>query len=299
MTTVLIAYAAGTSEMLDVCLSSIERHDAGADYSVKVVTDDRGYVEALEVAGQHDDVGVFGYNIGSMKNGSMMHGTLLDMAIKDVDSEYVLSLDSDCFPVAPDWLKTLHSLAEGSVISGILWPWIPPPPEMDEMAMEYRIRKNHCWDNTSVICQLIKKSFIFDNKLKYVDGDDTGFAVVRKAHMMGMPVVGLMPTRCALPSGDLNPEMNRHICMVFGDMIYHQGGSSRRAQGASIDPSGYYVSARERVFSEKGAEWILKEENSHKYRFDDEEEVAQFKMRAMFDEMRRYLQTNDRLFEPA
>jgi hypothetical protein len=51
------------------------------------------------------------------------------------------------------------------------------------------------------------------------------------------------------------------------------------------------------VFQEKGAEWIMTDGNNHRYRLDREEEVAQFKMNAMFREMLKYLETHDRLFD--
>jgi len=182
-------------------------------------------------------------------------------------------------------------------IAGILWPWAPPPEALDKKTIEYRVRMNHCWNNTQVACQLLRKDFIAQNGLSFVEGDDTGFAICNAARAKGLRVGGLMPSRCAVPKGDLNPEFNRHVCVVYGDMVYHQGGSTRKAQGASIDPFGFYEWAREKVFAEKGAEWILTEGNGYKYRLDREEEVAQFKMDAMFREMQRYLETHDRLFD--
>ena len=38
-TTALIAYGVGTAEMLDVCLSAIERHVPGEELVVRVITD--------------------------------------------------------------------------------------------------------------------------------------------------------------------------------------------------------------------------------------------------------------------
>jgi hypothetical protein len=142
----------------------------------------------------------------------------------------------------------------------------------------------------------VKKSFIESNGLSFTGDDDTGFAICKKTHQLGYTVRGLMPTCCALPVGELDPEMNRHSCVVYGNKIYHQGGSTRRSQGAVIDPLGFYNKARQRVYDEKGAEWILQAGNHHRYNLDREEEVAQFKMRLMFDEMVRYLAEHDSLF---
>ena len=318
--TILIVYVAGTADMLDVCLASLKRHPGGIPYKVRIITkaskiscqisdkndlmafakygasDD--YAEAMNVASCYENIEVWSYEIGYTLTGSEMHGKLLDKAVYDVDTEYVLTMDSDCFPVADNWLQyfmELHRL--GAEITGILWPWIPPPANLNKNTIEYRVRKNHCWNNTQVVCQLVKKSFVIQNGLLFNSGDDTGFSLCEFAHSKDLLVTGLKPTRCALPKGNLDPEMNRHVCVVYGDMIYHQGGSTRKKQGASVDPLGYYDEARERVFREKGAEWILKDENSYRYRFDKEEDVAQFKMNAMFAEMKKYLETHDTLFD--
>jgi len=296
-TTALIAYAVGTEQMLDTCLSAIERHIPGEELIVRVITDQWGYGGALDAIASHN-ANVLVYDIGFVDNGSEMHGKLLNSAIKEVDTEYVLTLDSDCFPISDNWLGHLVGLhKQGSEIAGILWPWIPPPEDLNKAEIEYRIRRNHCWNNTQVVCQLVRKDFVVQNGLSFVEGDDTGFSICDAARSRNLLIGGLMPTRCALPRGDLDPEFNRHVCVIYGDMIYHQGGSSRKAQGASIDPLGLYDEARERVFQEKGAEWIMADGNSHRYRLDREEEVAQFKMNVMFREMLKYLETHDRLFD--
>ena len=298
MITILVAYAAGTSEMLDVCLSALDRHSAGVECNVLVVTDGFGWGEAIEVASNHKEGIPIAYDIGPTANGSEMHGKLLDRAIKNVESEYILTLDSDCFPIADGWLGDLLGMIQGNIVlSGILWPWVPAPKSLNEATLEARIRKNHCWNNTQTACQLMKRAFIVDNGLSFTGGDDTGFEICKKVHQLGYGLTGLMPSCCALPEGNLDAEMNRHACVVYGDKIYHQGGSTRRLQGAVIDPLGFYDKAREKVFKEKGAEWIMVSGNHHRYKLDREEEVAQFKMALMFDEMKKYLTQRDRLFD--
>jgi hypothetical protein len=299
MIIILITYVEGTSEILDTCLSSLERHKAGAENEIRVITDGQGWGEALEVSGKHTGVMPIAYDIGQTANGSEMHGKLLDVAIEQSDSEYILTLDSDCFPVADGWLgDLLEILQENVMLSGILWPWVPPPKSISEATLEYRIRRNHCWNNTQTTCQLVRKSFIVDNRLSFTSGDDTGFAICEKVHQLGGDIKGFMPSCCALPNGDLNPEMNRHACLIYGDKIYHQGGTTRKLQGAIIDPLGFYNNVRKGVFIERGAEWILSDGNHHNYNLDREEDVAQFKMRLMFNEMARYLTEHDRLFNP-
>ena len=53
MVTIIIAYAAGVPEILDVCLASIERHKAGVPYCLKIITDARGYIEATGEADKY------------------------------------------------------------------------------------------------------------------------------------------------------------------------------------------------------------------------------------------------------
>ena len=300
-TTIIITYAAGVPEILDVCLASLARHDAGMPCEVKVVTDALGFTEAKKVI-EHsplEDCTLNDYNIGAFKTGSEMHGKLLDTAVRNCDTEYILTLDSDCFPVADNWLGRLMDLHKGGYfISGILWPWIQPPADLNKATIEYKIRKYQCYDCTQVACQLIRRDFLVDNNISFIGSRDTGFSVIDKAWERGLTVGGLMPTRCPKPKAGVDPELNRMCCVVYGDMIYHQGAATRSVTVGDIDPQGWLEEARKRVLQEKGAEWILKPGNSYQYNMSREEEVAQFKMEGMFASMRNYLLTHGRLFEP-
>lgn len=302
MVTIIIAYAAGVPKILDTCLTALKRHRPGCLVdAIKIVTDASGYAEAFDALNSHPElpVSVTAYDIGFTQTGSEMHGKLLDMSIVDSNSEYILSLDSDCFPVADDWVKTLMKMQdEGATISGILWPWIPPPADLNEKTIEYKIRKYHCYNCTQVACQLVKRNFIIQNKLSFVSLRDTGFAITDKARELGLQVKGLMPTRCPMPEGDIDPEVNRMCSVIYGDMIYHHGAATRSVTVSSVDPQGFFNEARNRVLREKGAEWLLDDNNSYRYKFDKEEAVAQFKMASMFSMMQTYLTTHDRLFEP-
>lgn len=302
MVTIVIAYAAGVPHILDVCLASLSRHKPGCPVKkVKVVTDVCGYLEAVDVLNRYPELPLeaAAYNIGPYKTGSEMHGKLLDMAVIDSDSEYILSLDSDCFPVADNWLAALMGMhRQGLGIAGILWPWIPPPAEVDEDTIEYKIRKYQCYNCTQVACQLIERDFLVKNSTSFVGLRDTGFSVIDKAWSKGMKVGGMMPTRCPIPKEGVDPEMNRMCSVIYGDMVYHHGAATRSVTVGNVDPLGFFDEARERVLKEQGAEWLLEPGNSYQYKFDKEEAVAQFKMESMYEAMRKYLETNDRLFEP-
>lgn len=325
MITIVITYVKGTQDMMKVCLASLKRHDAGLPYKIKIITDIAGFHEAMLflpeavfdysqvvlglaetiksntiircASGTVDNITLEAFNLGVIPlAGSTMHGTLLDASMQTIDTDYILTLDSDCFPVADGWLKTLMDMQDaGATLSGILWPWIPSPQDITPKEIEYRIRKFHCWKNTQVACQLVKTSFVRDNKLSFTPGDDTSYNLSNKVWQSNGVITGLMPSCCALPGAEgLDPEYNRHKCVIYGDLIYHQGGATRQTQGTKLDPFGFYTAATERVFKEQGAEWVLKE--CHRYKFDKEEEVAQYKMRSMFQEMVAYLHKNDSLF---
>jgi len=325
-TTVVITYIRGTQDMLKVCLAALNRNNAGLPCKVKIITDLDGFNEAKsflpadtdidytqEILGPPEtiksniiircarglskDMILEAFNLGTTPiSGSTMHGVLLDAAMKSIDTDYVLTLDSDCFPIAPNWLKKLMDMQDnGATLSGILWPWIPAPSDIKPGEIEYRVRRLHCWNNTQVACQLVKTSFIRDNNLSFTPGDDTSFRITEKVWQLGQRIEGLMPTCCPVPVGEgLDPEFNRHRCVVYGDMIYHHGGATRQKQGVGIDPYGFFTAAGDRVFAELGAEWILRE--CYRFKFDREEEVAQYKMRSMFQGMVQYLRNNDSLF---
>lgn len=295
MIEVLVSYASGTTDMLGVCLSSIARHDAGADMTVVVLAgDNEAYAEAVKVG--HDfSVEVRHYDSTGAKTSSGRHARMLDAAVADCKHEHVLTLDSDCFPMADGWLGKLVDLGKGACVSGILWPWVPPPVSVGRNTIEWKIRSQHNWERTQVACQLVRTSFLRDMKLKFgdPDGTDNNFGLMDKVFAKGWKVAGLMPTRCALPDEErLDPEFNRHVCVVFGDLIYHHGGASRETKGEFYVDKSLFGSAREMVFREKGAEFLLGEGRSHKYAFDKEEEVAQFKMRMMYDDAVRMLSTS-------
>lgn len=291
---ILIAYVAGTSRMMKACLESIKRHDAGVDYSITVVTDMESGSEARELFNSSVD-SVVSYSVDITAIGSQRHASLLDSHM-EVAEGLVLTMDSDCMPVADGWLGELYGmLGSDSVLSGIKWPWNPPAD--DVVGIERRIRDNQNWTNTWVACQLVDPCWLRKNNLKYGTGDDTGFDLAATARAFGLEMKGWMPTRCALPADSwTDPELNRMMCVVYGDKVVHIGGGSGKAVGRVIDISGMYDMAIARVLKEKGAEWMLDPSESHEYTFKREDRVVQYKMKMMYNEMSRYLETHDSLF---
>lgn len=281
---IVTCYKAGTSGMFKACLESIHKHTKEILYDVVVLTkwgdadDELGELER-EYGLIVEEVSV------PPSSASKVHGFMLDSFIPaGTDSEYVLTLDSDCFPVADGWLSDLANLLqEGVAVAGILHPWAPPPADMEKSKIEWRVRSQHCWQNTHVACQLIRVEDLEKLGVKYNDGDDTGLAIVKEAQKRGWTVDGFMPTRCAKPAaGKIDPEFNRYVCMIYGDKVYHHGGFSRVTGGDEPVFKDDFGWVTERVIKEQGAEFLLDDANSYKFKFDREEKVAAEKMQRLF-----------------
>ena len=293
MVDILIAYVAGTERLMRACLASIGRYDAGVDYGITVVTDIEASEEARDLF--EGDVGrVVSYSVDNNAIGSQRHASLLDSYMNEAQG-LVLTMDSDCLPIGDRWLWQLCGfLGQNTVLPGIRWPWEPPGADVE--GIEARIRGNHNWENTWVACQLVDSDWVRTNGLRYCDGDDTGFALAAKAREQGLRMPGWMPTRCALPDGHVDPELNRMMCVVYGDKVVHIGGGSGSAVGRVVDIDGMYDKVVDRILNAQDAGWLLDEGKSHVYRFDREDDVSQYKMNRMYAEMRRYLETHDSLF---
>jgi len=290
--TVLISYVGGTQRLMKACLSSILKYRAGVHYKLHVVTEERWLSEAEEI---RSDVvsSVIPCQVDGNAPGSYRHSAMLDKYMESAEG-MVLTLDSDRFPVADGWLGELYSMqGEGRILPGIRWPWKPPCGSVS--GLEERVRTNLNWNNTWVACQLVDPNWVRVNGLKYRNGDDTGFELTAKAREQWLSMPGWKPSRCALPEGDIDPELNRMFCVAYGDKVVHIGGGSGKAVGREIFGEGCYGKAVERIL-EEGAEWMLDDSQSHRYVFDREDEVVEYKMGLMYNEMKAYLETHDSLF---
>jgi len=221
--TILISYVAGTQRLMQACLAAISRHDAGVEYNICVICEDAHLQEAESVCGDLVN-SVMSFPVPEEAVGSQKHAALLDGYMAAAEG-LTLTMDSDCLPVADGWLADLCGMLSPScVLSGIKWPWEPPSEGTE--GIEGRIRENHNWNNTWVACQLVDPQWLRDNCLRYSEGDDTGFSLATKARELGLRMPGWLPTRCALPDGDMDAELNRMMCVVYGDKMVHIGGGS-------------------------------------------------------------------------
>jgi hypothetical protein len=300
MVTMLMVYASGVEKMLETAMESIRRHDSGTRLGIKIVLDNRDKKAFEEVSRWSSyDVEIVGYDVGVAKSGSGQHGRLLDRAIQDVTTEYTLTMDSDCFPVADDWVGGLLRMMENKNVaaSGIRWPWCPIESDVDQKSLEWRIRQFHNWENLQVACQLVRTKQMLEMGWKFADpyGDDTNHGFMKRLKEAGFEIDGWHPTRGPLSDDGLfDSELNRHESIIYGERIYHHVGATRECRDNV--GSCLFQKARQKVYNEKGAEWMLKCGNSHFFEKTKEEEVSRFKMKQMYSAMIPFLEKHGCLF---
>lgn len=285
---IVICWEPGTDAMLSACLASIVRHTKDVNYEIVLACKDiEGPMAPVPVLSiplppntRYRYVPVQSI-IGRLR----FHGAILDGVIPEyVGAGYVLTLDSDCSPIADGWLSGLIAMLKDDVhVAGILHPWSPPDPEMNRKSLEWRIRSQHNWEHTHVACQLMRRAdieLLRKEGHSYVLGDDTGLDITLAAAARRWKTAGYKPTRCPIPFGtNLDPEFNRYASVVYGDKVYHHGMATRMAVMGDKQVFGKSFHWCEKlVLWGKGAEFLLEPEFSYCYKFDREEEVAKEKM---------------------
>ena len=285
--TIIICYQQGTSNILATCLASLARHTKDVPYKVVVLTRGRECDTDLEqLRTAYANVLAVPLMEIDDKVSSRVHGMMLDAFVPSrIDTEYVLTLDSDCFPIADGWLsELLGMMGNGARITGILHPWAPPSAGMSQKKLEWRVRSQHCWETTHVACQMLKTEDVYLLGQKYNTGDDTGLALTKKAKSLGWKADGFKVTRCPKPIvGRIDPEFNRYVALVYGDRIYHHGGFTRTTvlgdEPVFRKEFGWVI---DRVITERGAEFLLDDGISYRFKLNREEEVAKEKMQRLF-----------------
>lgn len=288
--TIAVCYKAGTQDMLRIWLSSLCAH-TGWPVSVYVITaDEVSRFEAWKTVNEFlpsdHELNIIKVSIPIVPV-TRVHGAMLDAFLElNLASKFFMSMDSDCFPIADDWLDLLFKkMDDGARVVGILHPWIPPSEEMAHGRIEWRVRSQHCSNNTHVACQMLRTDDLKDLAVNYRDGDDTGLLIPNKARSLGWKIDGFHVTRCAKPQGNSDPEFNRHTTLVFGDKVYHQGAFTRNeVVGDKQYMAEEYKWVWDEVKKRKGADFLLSGEFSYQFKLDREEEVAADKMKILFGE---------------
>jgi hypothetical protein len=281
--------------MVRVCLSNLVRHTDPMIYETLLVSaakpepslDFLAYIPELF----REEVETINLEPPEGKESSRLHGWMLDEVIPNrlaKETEFILTLDSDCFPIANHWLEDLIQMLEnGAKLAGILHPWAPPPPDMPPSKVEYRVRSQHCWSTTHIACQLIRAGDyddLYEQGCRFNAGDDTGLLIPKMVRAEGGRIEGFKVSRCPVVwDGDLDPEFNRYSCLVYGDKIYHHGGFSRSRLLKDDAVFGKSFGwCEDLVLWGGGAEFLLNDRFSYKFKFDREEAVAKEKMQRLF-----------------
>ena len=288
-TTIVISYRPGTADLLKVCLASLARYTSH-DVKILIVSTDISEKELMDCKLNSP---FKGFELRQVKvqmvPWTRIHGHMLDAVIpKYIDTEYFLTLDSDCFPVADGWLNILKGILKTCKIAGIAQPWAPPPESISKTSVEYRVRSQQCWNRTHVACQMIRTEDYLQLNAEgatFVGGDDTGLLVNKMAAEKGWRFRVFMPSRCPLGkrlNKGVFPELNRSCCVVYGDFICHIGAYTRGQMGQDRPDSVNFEWAVKRIMADGGAEFLLEDRLSHKYLFDREEVVAAYKVNQIF-----------------
>jgi hypothetical protein len=290
---IVVCWQAGTEDILRIWLDSFARHTDVLRCNVKlVVVAEKGTYGAYWEDSYHKSMGWIHHlpppAAGTLES-SKLHGWMLDQIIPAaIENEYVLTMDSDCFPISNGWLdELLAMLDDGATVAGILQPWAPPPPDLDHKKLEYRVRAQHCRETTHVACQIMRTAdyrLLYDKGCRYNGGDDTGLLIPKMVKEQGGKIAGFKLTRCPrVLDGCFNAEFNRYSSLVFGDKVYHHGGFSR---SRVLQDEKYFAQSfgwfEDLMLWGKGAEILLNDKFAYKYSFNQEEEVAKEKMQRLF-----------------
>lgn len=171
----------------------------------------------------------------------------------------------------------------GARVAGILYPWAPPPADLDHKKIEWRVRSQQCWERTHVACQMIRVADLKELGVTYAGGDDTGLLIPLEARKRLWKVDGFTVTRCAKPRDGSDPEFNRYVSLIFGDAVYHHGGFTRITTGGDKPVMAEaYGWVWQELLNRQGAKFLLDDEFSYRFKFDREPEVAAEKMDRLF-----------------
>lgn len=301
MIDIVIAYKSGTRDIFRQCMLALQSHTPCKLVNIHIVTDKSEEFDAEDILSSSSlSVSLHRYMIDSTSaSGARQHSTLVSSFINELpENQLVLTLDSDSLILCDNWLDELIGKMEsGFTVAGIGHPRRPPHLFTDFNTIEGRILGFQNWENTHVACQLFSAGFFQEHcqgSLMY--GDDPSVTVSAEAKKLGLSIFAWKPVRCALTNDkSIDSEFNRYFCVIFEDKVYHHGGASREKIGKIVELSSLMSDARARVLSE-GAEWLLNDECSHRYRFDLEEEVEMAHAAFIRQEVLSHLQHADRIF---
>jgi hypothetical protein len=215
---------------VDLCLRQIERHSRGSSYEV-LVFDNSWLPEHRTILESHPRVRRFEPRQAGR---NVRHGPALDRLVRRVhpDTEFVVTLDTDSFPIRDGWIENLTGRLTGDVLVAGAW--------RDEMLP-------------------VKRAFVHPTCLgirrSTLEELGTGFAIA------GGTDVAANITDAVHRRGGRSSKLRRsnrwnpHFLMgaVYGDLVYHQGAGSRApvfSQGSDPErDEAVRVTLRDAAFS--------------------------------------------------
>ena len=300
MVEVVIAYMSGTSHILRMCLTKLFCYTESRSIRVIVVMDESQELDIQDLLNEFPVQLMLCKVPEDRPSVSTPHQIFLDAAFEEMSGELFLALDSDAFPVAEGWLEALIENLEGASVCGIGHCWPEPLESLDPKSMERRVLVQTCYSVPQASCFLVRRGFVEEHNLGFGQGDDTCFAITKKAQKLDSIGRLLKISHCGRPDDHTNfePEYNRSVCLVFGGKVFHHGGASVKSLRGENDRmlSHVFQESLGRVWKE-GAEFLLDE--GHRYKFDKEEKVGEFRIKAVREQIVEYLTTNERLFADA
>jgi hypothetical protein len=209
---------------IELCLNRIERHSRTWDYDV-LVFDNTHLAWHRELMEQHHRVRVrpsrrvatLGRLAGRVPGWPASrlferpHPEALDYLARAVSSsyDYIVTLDTDSFPVDDRWLDVLVGACEdGAALAGVY---------RTEMAPAIRP-----FVHVSGLCVRRRDLRALKLSFRRGAGQDVGQNITDAFNRLGRQVFPLMRSNA----------VNFHFLMggIYGDVLYHHGAGSRRAQ---------------------------------------------------------------------
>ena len=208
---------------IKLCLSQIEKHSASGDY-LTMVYDNSWLPSHQRVMRNRSSVRVLPANGAHVE---LSHAAALDHLVRRTSPTipYVITLDSDAFPISDGWIDRLISAVQaGNAVSGIY---------RDEMSSHIRP-----FVHPSCLCARRDDLLAYGVSFGTGDGQDIGQQLFDT----------LSRNRPYYPLRRSNVR-NVHPVMggVYGDLIYHHGAGSRRPQFWGIPVSHRNDVVRERL----------------------------------------------------
>jgi hypothetical protein len=207
---------------LDLCLEQIERHSCGWSYQV-FVFDNSHLVSHKQIERHFQNVTLMPtalvaalgraanrvplWHVGRLFE--RPHPKALDHLVLAVPDEYdfIVTLDTDSFPVHDDWLTALVGPCErGAAVSGVY---------RDEMAPEIRP-----FIHVSGLCTRLQELRSLDVSFSREMGQDVGQNITEEFDRSGRTIAPLKRSNA----------LNFHFLIggIYGNVIYHHGAGSRR-----------------------------------------------------------------------